>query len=60
MTGDTVTTLIIISVTNVTLITESDRRPPDGSLPVHDKPGGGAARRATALAGAAAGFVKVE
>lgn len=61
MAGDTVTTVIIISVTNVTLITESDRGPPDGSLPVHNKSGGGAARRATALTGAAAaGFIKVE
>ena len=59
--GDTVTTVIIISVTHVTLVTESDRGPPYDPPPVHNEPGGGrAARRATALAGAAVIFFKVE
>ena len=59
-TGDTITLFTIIGVMVLVSITEFDRGPPDGSLPVHNEPGGGAPRGAAALARGPAAFLKVK
>ena len=61
-TGDTVTlfTIIGVLVLGLVSITEFDRGPPNGSLPVHNEPGGGAPRGAAALARGPAAFLKVK